>query len=408
VNGTERVRRGRTLPPVLRRMLLTVGFGAGAWLLAALLGSPAWADEAHPNTPNGSGESGVIALLPVSSDSGNQNDQNATGDRESRQTANSGLLGLSIPGIPLSEPASAPPPARVTHSDAPKKAPHVQRQNAKKRATIAKTMLAKTRVAKAAGTAATDLATDGPATVGTSPQPAVKPRQPGLLGGLVGSTLGLVGNTVGGVLHGVDGTVGVVGNTVGATVGLVGNTVGGVLGTVGTVTDTVLAPVGLGGNPRHSLLPDLGALLPGLGKTTTPAGNPVAATPAPQPLAPTAQLPATAPGSAVRTTSDSVENADSTKTFTAVQVAHDPAGTKAAHSGSGSGGGQLPPAAPSAPVAPSAGIGTPHDHGNGGRNALATMGSSGDTTQLRLIGTSRGHNDGDVGQDAALPTTSPD
>ncbi|WP_442785119.1 hypothetical protein [Amycolatopsis sp. H20-H5] len=78
------------------------------------------------------------------------------------------------------------------------------------------------------------------------------------------------------------------------------------------------------------------------------------------------------------------------------------------NNGGGSGGGGGLPSAPSAPAGPTTTANAGHDGSGGARQPFAVLGSTSNTTQLKLIGVSRDHEVDGVGREAALPTTSPD
>jgi hypothetical protein len=264
-----------------------------------------------------------------------------------------------------------------------------------------------------------------------SPNPAPQPTtgvttpQLGNGGVLLGGLLCSVVNTLGGTVTTVDTVGGVVGTvtTTVTTVGGVANTVGVVLGSVGGVVGSVghilLAPVGVGGGTTAPARPLLGLndLLPVFGSPSTgggtvtvlvpvrqPAGIPFAVQPQ-GPQQPAA--PAIVRAQGVR---NAVDLGDAVSPAIHQQPAENPGRSdeQAGAPASGGSGERRPPSAPSAPVAPASSITAAHDYSGSSRQHLAILGSSANTTQLRLIGTSLDPEVDGAGRDAALPTTSPD
>jgi hypothetical protein len=221
------------------------------------------------------------------------------------------------------------------------------------------------------------------------------------------------GGLLGGLLSSLAGTVG---STLNTTVTTLTSTVSTVIGTMGGTVDTVIAPITGGGTISvPSTLPLVGDLLPngdsgGTVTNTVSANESTAGATTSQPKAPQP----TAPANDTPVVVNHVKTAVAARVgphVAAKQVAVDqpPAQSDKRFSAptGGTGGGGDVPAAPSSPAAPTT-ITASHDSSGGARQLNAVLGSSANTTQLRLFGTSLDHEVDGAGRDAALPTTSPD
>jgi outer membrane biosynthesis protein TonB len=224
--------------------------------------------------------------------------------------------------------------------------------------------------------------------------------------------------------------------------GLVNGTVNGLADTIrGTVdsmlhsAESTLSPITGGCDYVVLPLPDFHGLLPDLGDGRWPfpshpeSGDDEAGSlpPPDEPVEPAepprpATAPAPAPEQSARTASGPQDRQSTVQPqgqavtvelqepIGTADTADTPgtADTSASNgSGSGSGSGPLAPA-PTGPVGSTGHVHAGSDNSAGGRQPLAVLGSAANTTQLRLMGTSRDPAAEGAGRDAALPTTSPD
>jgi hypothetical protein len=360
----------------LSRLAFAGGLLLASWVLATILSATASADELPCGASNGAASFGETGTTPPPAKVEAPRKSKGANKPEARQTSKQGKAKTPEPQtfVPQSPGISAPGKATTQGTPPAEPWPSTTSQ--------------------------------APQSATTPPSKAAVPKkdatqQPagdaGLLGGLVGSLVTTVGYTV---------------NTVTGTVG----------GLVDTVSHTVLQPVS--GGPGALPLPIIGGLLPGLGssdcanwpicgtvtiavpaklpaKATTPTGS--------QPGAPQPAAPVSDASAAVNRVTTGFTVAVRRAAYQHAAVDEPAASDKhlASLAGGSSGGGRNLPVTPSSPIAPT-NVTAGHDGSGGARQQNAVLGSSANTTQLRLIGTSLDREVDGAGRDEALPTTSPD
>lgn len=274
---------------------------------------------------------------------------------------------------------------------------------------------------------ATGSTTTEPATTAPASEPTAKQT--------TGRTLSKTTSTSGGLLNGLLGGPqtggstpassggGLVGGLLGGIVNVVGQTLDTVTttlaGTVNTLGQTVLAPLTQpcgGGSGAPVLLPIGDVLGPVFGGGSNSGGVTVT-------VPVTAVAPAAAAAvTAVPVAAEPVVTAVSPQVAERVVTVHPVTPAKSApataeqprdsgvHAREGGGGDSGPglPAGGSSPAALASGVSCGHGGPGGARHPFAVPTDDVTLTQLRLIGTSRGHDADGAGREAALPTTSPD
>ncbi|PWV82510.1 hypothetical protein SAMN05421630_103289 [Prauserella marina] len=410
VQGLGAVRA--SVSPTVARLLVVVGFAIVGWVLAALFGSSAMAQE----SPSGQGPHG------------------------NRHSAEVQPSDVTDPGAP--EVEAGDEPASVSDEVADRREQAVDELSTQDthdiqdtdttQAEVDREPVAEAKIRHSATPFAAVESQNLPegtanAAVTAAPVPPAEPAEPvapapqrPLLGGILGTATSTLDSTLGSTPLGTTG----LGSTLNATVAGLTGTVDSVTNTVQHVTSTLPGIAPGVTVPIPTPIPDLDALLPDLfGHEPLPDG--IAET-GPRPADRTGtdgtgstdvtggtKTPATTAPSSGRAqilpliTTVPFESYGNTPLAPPEPPAKGEA-TVAGGGGSGDGGTAPKPAAPAGLTSTSSGFVAAHDGAASGKSVHGVLSWAPTLTQLRFIAASRDHDTAGAGREAALPATSPD